>query len=523
MMKPTNNTLIIPVILCGGSGTRLWPLSRSNFPKQFLPLSGDGSNQSLFQQTTMRINAIGTSQSELGKILIVTNEEHRFLILDQLRELRDIDAALLLEPVSRNTTAALTLAAFQALEDRSKENKNWEKSCDPILVVTPADQIVQNQEAFLEAIRDCIALVADDTRKKTIAILGIKPKAPETGYGYIRCEGSKGKNNEFSVAKFVEKPDQKTAQTYFVDGNYLWNSGIFVLRASTWLAAATQHCPNIMRATEAAWRTKTVDESGKVAFVRPDKISFASIPSESIDYAVIEKCAVGADVSNVRGTVADDVEGAFIVKMVELDAGWSDLGAWDAVWQAGKQDGQGNVTTGDTLLADTKNSLVYSSTRLVGVVGVENLVIVETADAVLVADRKNSQDVKSITNQLGAHQREEGNWHRKVSRPWGWYDTVDEGERFKVKRIQVKPGARLSLQMHRHRAEHWIVVKGIAEITKGEKVICLRENESTYISIGEKHRLSNPGNELLEIIEVQSGSYLEEDDIVRFEDIYHRS
>ena len=278
-----------------------------------------------------------------------------------------------------------------------------------------------------------------------------------------------------------------------------------------------------MRATEAAWMTKTVDESGKVAFVRPDKLSFASIPSESIDYAVIEKCAVGADTSNVRGTVADDVEGAFIVKMVELDAGWSDLGAWDAVWQAGKQDGQGNVTTGDTLLADTKNSLVYSSTRLVGVVGVENLVIVETADAVLVADRKNSQDVKSITNQLGAHQREEGNWHRKVSRPWGWYDTVDEGERFKVKRIQVKPGARLSLQMHHHRAEHWIVVKGIAEIIKGEKVICLKENESTYISIGEKHRLSNPGNELLEIIEVQSGSYLDEDDIVRFEDIYHRS
>jgi mannose-1-phosphate guanylyltransferase/mannose-6-phosphate isomerase len=478
----------------------LWPLSRSGFPKQFLVLSGDDSNQSLFQQAITRINAIANAQIDLSPTLIVTNEEHRFLALDQLRELKGINARLLLEPVGRNTAPALSLAALHALDTGTEE-------LDPILVITPADQTVQNQAAFVKALQDCVAVVAEDEAKKTIAILGITPTAPETGYGYIQRHGAKGKNNAFTVAQFVEKPDVKTAQAYLADGNYLWNSGMFVLRASTWLAALAQYRPDIAKSTEAAWNNKSMDQSGDVTFVRPDKLLFTAVPTESIDYAVIEKCTAGI----------------FSVKMVELDAGWNDLGAWDAVWQVGKQDQDGNVTTGDALLANTKNSLVHASSRLVSAVGVENLIIIETADAVLVADRKNSQDVKSIVNQLEQQQREEKNLHRKVARPWGWYDSVDEGERFKVKRIQVKPGASLSLQMHHHRAEHWIVVKGVAEITNGDQVIILTENQSTYIPQGQTHRLANPGKDPLEIIEVQSGSYLGEDDIVRFEDTYGRN
>ena len=500
MSNSNISSVVTPVILCGGSGTRLWPLSRSGFPKQFLVLSGDGSNQSLFQQAIARINAIGNLQIDLSPTLIVTNEDHRFLALDQLRELQGIEATLLLEPVGRNTAPALSLAALQALD-------NGLKDLDPILVITPADQTVQNQAAFVKALQECVALVAEDQNKKTIAILGIKPTAPETGYGYIQRNSAKGKNNEFAVARFVEKPDAKTAQTYFTDGNYLWNSGMFVLRASTWLAAIAQYRPDIDSTTKAAWGVKTTDQSGEVSFVRPDKKLFTAVPSESIDYAVIEKCAAGI----------------FSVKMVELDAGWNDLGAWDAVWQVGKQDTEGNVTSGDVLLTNTKNSLAYASSRLVSAVGVENLIIIETADAVLVADRKNSQDVKSIVSRLESQQREEKNLHRKVARPWGWYDSVDEGERFKVKRIQVKPGASLSLQMHHHRAEHWIVVKGTAKITNGDQVITLMENQSTYIPQGQKHRLANPGKAPLEIIEVQSGGYLGEDDIVRFEDTYGRS
>jgi mannose-1-phosphate guanylyltransferase/mannose-6-phosphate isomerase len=500
MSDSVKSSLVTPVILCGGSGSRLWPLSRSGFPKQFLVLSGDGSNQSLFQQAITRINAIGNAQIDLGPTLIVTNEEHRFLALDQLREMKGIEATLLLEPVGRNTAPALSLAALQALDSGAED-------LDPILVITPADQTVQNQAAYVKALQDCVAAVAEDQNKKTIAILGITPTAPETGYGYIQRNSAKGKNNEFTVVQFVEKPDTKTAQTYLADGNYLWNSGMFVLRASTWLAALAQNCPDIANATEAAWNNKAIDPSGEVMFVRPDKALFTAVPSESIDYAVIEKCTGNQ----------------YHVKMVKLDAGWNDLGAWDAVWQVGKQDAEGNVTSGDALLANTKNSLVYASSRLVGAVGVENLIIVETADAVLVANRKNSQDVKSIVNQLERQQREEKNLHRKVTRPWGWYDSVDEGEQFKVKRIQVKPGGSLSLQMHHHRAEHWIVVKGTAEITNGDQVMTLKENQSTYIPQGQMHRLANPGKYPLEIIEVQSGSYLGEDDIVRFEDTYGRN
>lgn len=494
-------TQVTPVILCGGSGTRLWPLSRSGFPKQFLVLSAGDSSESLFQQAVQRLNAIEGANIQLGDTLIVTNEDHRFLALDQLRELKNtlksFEATLLLESSGRNTAPALTLAAFQA---RGGEP-------DPILVITPADQTVKNSEAFAKALKDCVAVVDADTSKQTIAILGITPTSPETGYGYIRRSAAMGPHHEYTVEQFVEKPDAQTAQAYLENGNYLWNSGMFVLRASTWLDALKEFRPDIFGATETAWQARLTDQSDAATFIRPDKALFNAIPSESIDYAVIEKCPGSK----------------YPVKMVELDAGWNDLGAWDAVWQVGKQDEKGNVTSGDTLLSNTSNSLVHASSRLVSAVGIENLIIIETADAVLVADRKNSQDVKHIVNQLEAQKREEKNLHRKVARPWGWYDSVDEGERFKVKRIQVKPGASLSLQMHHHRAEHWIVVKGTAEITNGDKVIVLTENQSTYIPQGQTHRLANPGKTPLEIIEVQSGSYLGEDDIVRFEDTYGRS
>jgi len=505
----TSGIPVTPVILCGGSGTRLWPLSRSGFPKQFLVLSGDDSSQSLFQQAICRINSIADSKIDLGATLIVTNEDHRFLALDQLHELKNelknFEATLLLESSGRNTAPALTLAAFQARDRRGDDQHN--EPHDPILVITPADQTVKNSDAFTKALQDCIALVDADGSKQTITILGITPTSPETGYGYIKRNAAMGTHDEYTVEQFVEKPDAKTAQAYLENGNYLWNSGMFVLRASTWLAALKEFRPDIFGATETAWQARTTDQSDPTTFVRPDKSLFNTIPSESIDYAVIEKCPGGK----------------YLVKMVELDAGWNDLGAWDAVWQVGKQDEQGNVTSGDTLLSKTSNSLVHASTRLVSTVGIENLIIIETADAVLVADRKNCQDVKHIVNQLEVQKREEKNLHRKVARPWGWYDSVDEGERFKVKRIQVKPGASLSLQMHHHRAEHWIVVKGIAEITNGDQVITLTENQSTYIPQGQTHRLANPGTTPLEIIEVQSGSYLGEDDIVRFEDTYGRS
>ena len=494
------SNLLTPVILCGGSGSRLWPLSRSGFPKQFLVLSGDDSSQSLFQQAISRTNAISSPQIQLGATLIVTNEDHRFLALDQLRELKDSQATLLLEPTGRNTAPALTLAALQA---KDGVDAGWD---EPILVITPADQTVQNNAAFVKALQDCVAVVDADQTKYTIAILGITPNAPEIGYGYIERSGTKGAHHEYTVAQFVEKPDAPTAQSYLDNGNYLWNSGMFVLRASTWLASLKEFRPDIFGTSETAWVGKSVDQSGDTTFVRPDKAIFNIIPSESIDYAVIEKCPGSS----------------FAVKMVELNAGWYDLGTWDAVWQVGKQDASGNVTVGDALLSNTKNSLIHASSRLVSAVGVENLIIIETADAVMVADRKNSQDVKHIVNQLEEHKRAEKNLHRKVARPWGWYDSVDEGGRFKVKRIQVKPGASLSLQMH-HRAEHWIVVRGTAEITNGDKVLLLTENQSTYIPQGQNHRLANPSKTPLEIIEVQSGSYLGEDDIVRFEDTYGRS
>jgi mannose-1-phosphate guanylyltransferase/mannose-6-phosphate isomerase len=454
-------------------------------------LSGTSS---LFQQAIERVNGLGNSEISVGKALIVTNEEHRFLALDQLRELKAISAEFLLEPSGKNTAPALTLAALRATEDGN----------DPVLVVTPADQVIQNNKAFTSSLQASIRVAQGGG----IAVFGIKPTKPETGYGYIKHRPEKGMLGEYKVIQFTEKPDTKTAQEYFNSGQYAWNSGMFVLRASVWLKAIKQFREDIYSVCLTAWQGKSQDRLGDTVFVRPDKEVFAQIPAESIDYAVIEKCP----------------KASFPIDMVELDAGWSDLGAWDAVWkvQGGQVDEHGNVHIGDVLHAQSKNNLVHATSRLVGTVGIENLVIIETADAVLVTTREHSQEVKQIVSQLEKKGRQEKNFHRKVNRPWGWYDSVDEGERFKVKRIQVNSGASLSLQMHHHRAEHWIVVKGIAEVTNGERIIRLKENESTYIPRGEKHRLSNPGKEPLEIIEVQSGSYLGEDDIVRFEDIYQR-
>lgn len=489
-------TTVIPVILCGGSGTRLWPLSRASFPKQFLALSSE-SPQSLFQLAVERANSSQITADKIGTTLVVTNEEHRFLALEQLRELKKIKSSLLLEPIGRNTAPALTLSALAALEIEN----------DPILLVVPADQTIKNNAAFSDAISKCIQIVEADSQQLTIAILGITPSSPETGYGYIKRSNEKDLHGGCVVEQFAEKPNLATAQSYLDDGNYLWNSGMFVMRASTWLAALKEFRPDILQASQKAWASNSKDESLASHFVRPSKNDFEAIPSESIDYAVIENCPGSR----------------FTIKMVELDAGWNDLGAWEAVWQVSKRDEKGNVTTGDVLLSDTSDSLVHASNRLVGAVGVNNLVIVETADAVLVADRSKSQDVKHIVAQLEAQNRSEKNLHRKVARPWGWYDSIDEGERFKVKRIQVNPGASLSLQKHTHRAEHWVVVKGVAQITNGGQTITLQENQSTYIPQGQVHRLSNPGPEPLEIIEVQSGSYLGEDDIERFEDYYGRS
>ena len=480
----------IPVILCGGSGTRLWPLSRAGFPKQFLVLSG---THSLYQLAAMRLQALSDDAIQMQANLIVTGEEHRFLALEQLRELKLGLATLILEPSARNTTAALTLAALQAVEEGG----------DPVLVASPADQHIGDEAGYAQSLRHAIHAAASGA----VVILGIAPDRPETGYGYIRWALAADQSAVREVKQFVEKPALEVAMQYLASGDYAWNSGMFVLKASVWLTALGQFRPDILQACEKAWGGKTSDPlQDGLQFVRPHAADFAKVPSESVDYAVLEKCPGSA----------------MPICMVDLNAQWSDVGAWAAVWQVGQADAQGNVTHGDVMLDSCSNNFIHASSRLVSAVGVANIAIIETADAVLVCDKSSSQQVKNIVAQLQKQSRSEPNLHRKVHRPWGWYDCIDEGENFKVKRINVKPGASLSLHKHAHRAEHWIVVKGQALVTCGASVTNLVENQSTYIPLGAVHRLQNPGTTDLEIIEVQSGAYLGEDDIVRLQDNYGR-
>lgn len=479
---------VTPVILCGGSGTRLWPLSRKGFPKQFVV--GLTDQASLFQQAVGRLMALAQYGVQIASPLVVCSEEHRFLAAEQLRELRVDSEALVLERDGRNTAPALTLAALELLE----------RAGDAVMVVTPSDHEVQNPEAYLGALQSAIGAIADGG----VALLGVLPSRPETGYGYIQVDPSG--EGVLRVKRFFEKPDQATAQRHLDSGGFYWNAGVFVLKASTWMHALERFRPDVASTVRSAWEQRSTDLTPVATFVRPDAVLFSRSPSVSVDVAVIERCQ----------------EGAISLKMLPLDAGWSDLGAWNAVWQSLPKDVDGHVHCGDVLALDCQNTLVHASSRLVSLLGVKDLVVIETPDAVLVADRSRSQDVKAIVEALEASGRQEHLLHRKIHRPWGWYDGVDEGDRFKVKRILIKPKASLSLQKHYHRAEHWIVVKGTAEVTCGDKVQLLTENQSTYIPLGEVHRLHNPGNIPLEIIEVQSGSYLGEDDIIRLEDSYGR-
>lgn len=472
-----------PVILCGGSGTRLWPLSRERYPKQLLPLDGE---RTLLQDTALRAGAQGLT---VAPPLVVCNEEYRFLTAEQLRQIGVQPASLLLEPVGRNTAPALALAALAAGE------------ADPVLLVMPSDHVIRDTAAFREA----VAVGAAQAQAGAVVTFGITPDKPETGYGYIRTGAALKDGPARTLDRFVEKPDAATAQAYLDSGDYLWNAGIFMMKASVALDLLKRFRPDIEAACRAAYATGAADSD----FYRVDKATFSACPSDSIDYAIMEPLAGG----NPR--VAPAV-------VVPLDAGWSDVGAWDALWQVAGKDERGNVARGDVMLLDTSDSLVFAETRMVSCLGLKDVVVVETSDAVMVAAKDRTQDVKRIVTELKARKRPEAENHRKVYRPWGYYDSIDAGPRFQVKRIVVNPGASLSLQMHHHRAEHWIVVSGTARVTCGDEVLLLSENESTYIPLGTTHRLENPGKLPLEMIEVQSGSYLGEDDIVRFEDTYGR-
>jgi mannose-1-phosphate guanylyltransferase/mannose-6-phosphate isomerase len=480
---------VVPVVLCGGAGTRLWPLSRNGFPKQFLVLFGENS---LFQQAIERVNEIKIPDFTVRETLVVTNENHRFIAQEQIRELKEIDFKLLLEPEGRNTAPALTLAALKAAELGE----------DPILVVTPADQVIQDDVAYKVAIETSVQIASGGG----VVTLGIFPNKPETGYGYIKRSNIQGKNGEFKVVSFVEKPDLETATNYLNEGGYVWNSGIFVLRASVWLELIKNFHPDIYTSIDLAWKGKSTDAD----FIRPDKTQFSRATSESIDYAVMERCS----------------ESVHPFYMIPIEAGWDDLGSWDSVWRNSLNnhlDEELNVISGDVTVVDTKKSLINATSRLVCVVGLENIVAIETPDAVLICDRTKSQDVKKIILKLTEKKRQELEAHVKIYRPWGWYTVLDEGEQFKVKRILVNPGASLSLQKHLHRAEHWVVVKGMADVLRDGESFVLTENQSTYISLGQEHRLSNKAKNPLEVIEIQSGLYLSEEDIIRIEDIYKRN
>lgn len=468
--------MLYPVIMAGGSGSRLWPLSRELNPKQFLPI--DGSQHSMLQSTIIRLTGLNAHPPRL-----ICNEQHRFLAAEQMRQLGFEEANILLEPVGRNTAPAIAMAALEALE----------KYQDPILLVLAADHLVSD----IPALHSSISAAQSLAEKDKLVTFGVKPSTPETGYGYIK-KGTTLGTDGFIIDRFVEKPDLKTAEAYLASGDYLWNSGMFMFRASRYLEELERYRPDILAACRKALSGRVQD----ACFTRVDSAAFESCPSESIDFAVMEKTNAAA--------------------VVPLNAGWSDVGSWSALWDIGAKDNAGNVIKGDVFTNQANDNYVYAEHRFVAAVGVKDLVIVETKDAVLVVHKDYAQDVKKIVEHLKSEKRHEHANHREVYRPWGVYDSVDNGPRYQVKRITVNPGAKLSVQMHHHRAEHWIVVSGTARVTNGEETYLVTENQSTYIPIGQVHSLENPGVIPLELVEVQSGSYLGEDDIVRFEDKYGR-
>lgn len=473
MSSPT----LIPVILCGGSGTRLWPLSRETYPKQFLKLLGD---KTLLQQTMQRLQGI----QGLGPAILVSNESSRFIVAEQLREIGVANAKIMLEPARRNTAPAIAAAALQALSEHD----------DPILLVLPSDHVIKDHDAFCTAIHYAMSAAA----KGDLLTFGIKPQGPETGYGYIRAASTETDPVQ-PVLEFVEKPNRATAEQYVASGRYFWNSGMFMFRASRYIEELNQYQPEIVAACREAVEKSTQD----IDFIRLDSKAYAASPDNAVDYAVMEKTNRAA--------------------MVALDANWSDIGSWASVWDVAEKDENNNAMLGDAVLQDCENCLVHGTTRLVTAVGLRNTVVIETADAILIMDTERAQDTKKLVAELLKKERPEATQHRQIFRPWGSYDSIGNGERFQVKRISVKQGAKLSLQMHHHRAEHWVVVSGTAKITKGDKEYLLSENQSTYIPVGVVHSLENPGKIPLELIEIQSGGYLGEDDIVRLQDVYGRA
>ena len=470
--------VIVPVILCGGSGTRLWPLSRKMLPKQFLPLV---TKRSMFQETALRARSLLRARAPY----VVCNDEHRFLVAEQLRELECSDATLLLEPVGRNTAPALAAAAL-AIADTDPGS---------VMLVLPADHVITELNSFREAANDAAVLAVQGL----LVTFGIVPSSPETAYGYIHQGAPLTDGKSYRVAKFIEKPDAKRAQELLDTGNHYWNSGMFAMTAARYLEELLKFRPDIVAAVKLAWNGRSQDMN----FCRLESSAFGACPADSIDYAVMEKTADAA--------------------MVPADLGWSDLGSWTALWDISDKDSAGNATRGDVDLNDTRNNYVRAESRLVSLNGVDNLIVVETSDAVLIAHRDKSQTVKDVVARLDSRKRTEHLNHRRVYRPWGYYESIDSGETFQVKRLMVKPGAALSLQLHHHRSEHWVVVSGIATVTCDERIFDLTTNQSTYIPKESKHRLENSGTEPLFVIEVQAGDYLGEDDIVRFEDRYSRA